>query len=176
MTKHARFSKVLTWALTLSVIALIWLYPLIAYADAGTVTPDPTPAGPVSEIFTMALKIVFSVLGLVASFLTMKAIQYFEKKTNIDIPASTEKMILDWADQGIGFAHEKSHQILQKTGTKLDGNEKLNLAAGFVADLIKKHELDAVAETKLKDYIESKLGTKRMDPQVPVVPADVPPA
>jgi len=160
MRKFAIFSKISTWMLTVGVLTIVW-FPTLAYAQTAPLPPE--QVGPASELLFMLLKIVFSVLGLVATYLTIKAIKYFEKKTNIDIPASTEKTIFEWADRAIGFAHEKSHQVLKSTGKKLDGNEKLSLATGFVNDLVKKHKLNEIAEGKLKDYIEAKLGTKRLE-------------
>lgn len=170
MRKFATFSKIATWVLTIGVFVLIWA-PSLAYAQATTTEPAP---GSASELMFMLLKIVFSILAVLASYLTIKAIKYFEKKTKIDIPATTEKALFDWADQAVGYAHEKSHQVLKKTGKKLDGNEKLGLATNFVLELVKKHKLDEMAETKVKDYIEAKLGTKRLEePGVPPPTAPV---
>mgnify|MGYP003417569591 CR=1 FL=1 len=161
MRKFATFSKIATWALLLGILALVW-FPAVAYAQDAA--PVPTEqVGPASELLFSLLKIVFTILGLVATYLTVKAIAYFEKKTKIDIPAATEKTIDEWADRAVGFAHEKSHQVLKQTGKKLDGNEKLSLATGFVNDMVKKHKLAEITEAKLKDYVEAKLGTKRIE-------------
>lgn len=172
MRKFATFSKIASWVLTIGVLTLVWLFPVIAYAQEAPAA-EPAP-GSASELLFMLLKIVFSVLAVLASYLTIKAIKYFEKKTKIDIPATTEKALFDWADQAVGFAHEKSHQVLKKTGKKLDGNEKMGLATNFVMELVKKHKLDEMAETKIKDYIEAKLGTKRLEE--PGAPPSSPPA
>ncbi len=173
-----RFAKVTTWAITITILAIIWLgHPMIAYAQGTTSTaPDPTTS-PVGELLMMVLKIVFSILGVVGTFLTTKAIQYFQKKTNIAIPQATEEMLLGWADHAIAFAYEKAHQVLQQTGKTLDGNAKLNIAVQFILDLVQKHGIDNVVEEKIKNYIEAKLGAMRMDnggAPVPVTPSTTP--
>lgn len=147
-----------------TVLIFLICYPIAAFAQEA----PPETVGPASELLFMLLKIIFSVLGVVGTWLAIKGVKYFEKKTKIDIPAASEKALFDWADQAVGFAHEKSHQALKSTGRKLDGSEKLSLATGFVLDLVKKHNYDVIAETKLKDYVEAKLGTKRLEePGVP---------
>lgn len=157
----ATISKLVTWILTFSVLCLVWIYPAIAHAQ-GTDISDAT-GSPVGDLLMMLMKVVFSVLGLVATYLTTMAINYFQKKTKIEIPASTEKMLFDWADQAVGLATEKAHQVLQQTGKSLNGPDKLNIAVQFVLDLAKKHNIDAIAEEQLKDYINAKLGAKRLD-------------
>lgn len=159
MNRTIAFYKTTTCVIMASILLLVWIYPTTAFAwDVGETT------GSVGgDLIMLVLKLVLSVVSVLGSILIMKAISYFEKKTKIDIPAATEKMLFDWADQGIGLAHEKAHQILQKEGTVLGGNEKLNVALQFVLDIATKHNLEGLAEEKLKDYINSKLGSKRID-------------
>lgn len=189
MRKYATASKLCSFFITAVVICILWL-PAIAHAADGSgsgagsgsavaaaATDTTTAAGSASDLLFILLKIVFTILGILATYLTTKAITYFEAKTKIDIPAATEKTISDWADQAVGLAYEKSHQVLQKTGQKLDGNAKLSIATDFVMGLVKKYNLDQVAETKVKDVIESKLGTKRIDDtgvSQPATPAPAP--
>lgn len=151
--------KVTTCVIMASILLLVWLCPTAAFAgDVGETTGS---AG--GDLIMLVLKLVLSIVSVLGSILIMKAISYFEKKTKIDIPAATEKMFFDWADQGIGLAHEKAHQILQKEGKVLGGNEKLNVALQFVLDIATKHNLEGLAEEELKNYINSKLGSKRID-------------
>jgi hypothetical protein len=172
MQKKFTMSRLASWTLFLTVIALVWLYPLIAHAQ-GSGSGDGSGASsgasgadttsPLGEVLLTAVKIVFTILGGIATFLTLKAIKYFEKKTKIDIPQATEDLIFSWADKAIGFAHEKAHQVIQKTGKSLSGPEKLDIAVAFVMGLVTKYGLDTSIENKLRDYIEAKLGMKRIE-------------
>jgi hypothetical protein len=154
-----------TWMLTAAILLLLWVvHPLVAHADGvSTVAPADTSTSPMGEVLMMILKIVFSVLGVVATFLTTKAITYFQQKTNIAIPAAAEQLLFDWADQAVAFAYEKAHQVLQQTGKAMDGDAKMNVALQFIMDLVKKYNIDNVMEDKLKNYIEAKLGAMRID-------------
>lgn len=170
MRKYVMLSKTATWLLTASLMMLLWIYPLVAHAQGTGLTSTLPAETPVSDFVMMLMKIIFSVLGILATYLTTRAISYFEKKAKIEIPADTEKMIFDWADQAVGLAHEKAHQVLQKTGTSLNGNEKLDIATQFVMDLAKKHKLDSIAEIKLNEYINAKLGIKRLEENGVIAP------
>jgi hypothetical protein len=157
--KNAKQVVFAAWLLAMLVLVGLWMYPGTAFAQAEV----PGEEAPAAELLTMIVKIVFSVVGILGAYLSTKAIKFFEKKTKIDIPAATEKTIFEWADKGVSYAHEKAHQAAQAGGRKLNGNEKLNIALQFVSDLVQKHNLDAIAEERLRRYIESKLGEKRID-------------
>jgi len=115
------------------------------------------------EILMEVVALVFSLLGLVATWLTAKGIKYFEKKTSIDVPAAYEATLAEWASKGVGLAQEKSHQQLQKLGTKLKGPEKMEVAVRFVRTMAENYGWDDIAEEKVRDYVESKLGLDRTD-------------
>ncbi len=163
MSRNGKFAFVASWYVALLVLVAIWVFPAMAWAQeaaSSTAVGETTPAG---EIMSMVVKILFSALAIVVSYLSTKAIKYFEKKTKIDVPAATEKMIFEWADKGVGYAHEKAHQLAQTAGRKMNGNEKLNIAMQFVSDLVKKYNIEPIAEEKLRRYIEAKLGEKRLE-------------
>jgi hypothetical protein len=65
---------------------------------------------------------------------------------------------------GISLAEEKARQTVVNLGEKLKGPEKLEIALGFVMALVKQYNLDDVAEAKIVDYIEARLGISRDDP------------
>jgi hypothetical protein len=159
-----KIAKSLTYITTVMLLAVIWLYPHTVLAQ-GEVTPE--ELNPISELLMMVLKVVFSILGILTTWLVTKGITFFERKTKIDIPASYENTIFGWADKGIGLANEKAHQTLKEQGKKLKGPEKMDIALGFVNTLIQQHKLDAMAQDKLKTYIEAKLGMTRGDKPVP---------
>ena len=85
-------------------------------------------------------------------------------------------MLFGWADKGIGLAYEKSHQKVQDLGEKLKGPEKLEVALAFVNGMIKQYELPEMAEEKLKNYVEAKLGLKRKDVGTSIEDAEATPA
>lgn len=157
MKKVLKISRNIAWLL----LPLSIFIPTIALADAAT--SDPSTGTVVGDIVMLLLKIVIFALSALASILITKAISYFEKKTKIDVPAAAENTLLGWADAAIGFAHEKAYQLLQSEGKVLSGNDKLNIALQFVLSIAKEHNIEGIAEDKIKDYINSKLGTKRMD-------------
>lgn len=74
---------------------------------------------------------VLSVLGLfIAAFLTAglrKLVQLIEKKWNIDIPDSIEKLMYEKAKWALGWAEEKAEKrLLYGDGLKTPGAEKLS--------------------------------------------------
>jgi hypothetical protein len=164
-------TKIVTVFLCLMMLAVIWLYPVLAAAQDA---PGLESTNAAQDISLLVAKIIFSVLSLLTTWLVTKAIGYFEKKTKIDIPASTEDLLHKWADKGIGYANEKSHQAIQKVGKKLTGSEKLEIALKFVIGMSKQYELPSLAEDKLTEYIESKLGLDRKDAGVLLEEATVP--
>lgn len=141
------------------VVLLVWNYPVIVIAQG--LANNSVESVP--DILMLLLKTAFSILSVLVSVLLVRVISYFEKKTKIDIPAATEKMLFDLADQAIGLAYEKAHQLLEKEGKILGGSEKLNAALQFVMNIATKHNLEGIEEEKIKDYINAKLGTKRMN-------------
>ena len=155
-------TRVITVAICALMLAVIWLYPTMASAQDAPVA-DTNAA---QEITLMVAKILFSILSMLTTWLVAKAIGYFEKKTKIDIPASTEDLMHKWADKGIGYADEKSHQAIKKYGKKLTGPEKLEIALKFVTGMAKQYELPTMAEEKLTEYIESKLGLNRKNDMI----------
>ena len=158
-----------TWTMCLCTLMLIWLYPTMSVAQDGVLVE--TSAA--QDFLLMAVKIVFTILSVLTTWLVGKAIVFFERKTTIDIPASTEDLMYKWADRGIGLATEKSHQAVKKHGKKLKGPEKLEIALKFVSDMVKKYKLEAMAEEKLTEYVESKLGLNRKDALVMLSEATV---
>lgn len=152
--------KALTIATSAALVAAIWLVPATALGQADAVMADTSVA---SEVIAWVMKIGFSILALLANWAVLKGIKYFEGKTKIDIPAQTEAMLFSWADMGIGLAKEKSHQAVKKGAGKLKGPEKLEIALGFVIDLAEEHGYKNLAENKIKDYIEAKLGLDRTE-------------
>ncbi len=143
-------------------LAVIWIYPVMASAQDAPVA-DTNAA---QDISLLVAKILFSILSVLTTWLVTKAIGYFEKKTKIDIPAATEELLHKWADKGIGYADEKSHQAIKKHGKKLTGPEKLEIALKFVIGMAKQYELPTMAEDKLTEYVESKLGLNRKNDMI----------
>jgi hypothetical protein len=155
-------TKIITIAICALMLAVIWLYPTMAAAQDAPVA-DTNAA---QEITFLIAKILFSALSILTTYLVGKAIGYFEKKTKIDIPASTEDLMHKWADKAIGYADEKSHQAIKKYGKKLTGPEKLEIALKFVTGMAKQYDLAALADEKLTEYIEAKLGLNRKNDMI----------
>lgn len=137
---------------------VVFLLPAVAFAQAEAVMDDTTAAG---EALTWVVNIAATTLALLINWLVLKGIKYFEKKTKIDIPAAQEELLMKLAEKGIGLAEEKAHQAVKKGATKLEGPEKLEVALKFVAKMAKEYKLPEMAEDKLADYVEAKLGLAR---------------
>ena len=170
MLRRFDLIKVITVLNCLALIAIIWMYPIAVAAQEGGVVAESSAA---QEIMLLVVKAVFSILALLTTYLVTKAIGYFEKKLGVDIPDTTEALLNEWADKGIGLAYEKSHQQLKKLGKKLKGPEKMEIALKFVIGMAKEYKLPELAEDKLKDYIEGKLGLKRGEGVTLEQPAEV---
>ncbi len=116
---------------------------------------------------TRLADIVFEILvPIVVIFATWGAhrlIALFEKKAKIDVPAKIEEQIDGWIERGIALAEEKSRAKVKSKTAKLTGPEKLEMAAGFVLDLVEKYKLQDLAKEKIEKRIEARLGTKRLE-------------
>lgn len=103
-----------------------------APAPAPAVKAEPAPASGDTQSWWQALLIpVLSALGLaIAAFLTTglrKLTQLIEKKWNIDIPDSVEKLMAEKARWLIAWAEEKAEtRLLKGDGVKTDGAKKLS--------------------------------------------------
>lgn len=105
-------------------------------AVAATKTDPPAPPAPAqsgdTQSWWQALLVpVLSAFGLfLAAFLVAglrKIVQLVEKKWNVDIPDSVEKMMYEKARWGVGWAEEKAEQrLLHGDGVKTPGADKLS--------------------------------------------------
>lgn len=143
-----------------TIVMVLLLMQGLAFAQEVAAAPEQSAFG---EILLEVLAGVFSLLGLLATWLVAKGIKYFEKKTKIDVPAAYEATLAEWASKGVGLAQEKSHQTFQNLGRKLEGPEKMEVAVRFVRGMVAEYGWDDLAEDKIRDYVESKLGLDRTD-------------
>lgn len=146
--------------------ALFVFFTLIfmtAMAFAQATDPSvPVPQAPVVEFFGWLVRLVFIVVSGAVMWAVVKAKNFFEEKTKIDIPKQYEDMLFGFATRGVALAEEKAHRIAKNSGEKLSGNQKVDVAMDFVRDLAKQYGLDKAAEEKVKNYIDAALGLERM--------------
>ena len=161
MSFQYNLMRAVTAVMAFTLFIVVWLMPAVAYAEAA----EAADMNAASDMMMMVLKIVMTVLGILATWLTTKGIKFVEHKTKIDIPEKYETLMHSWADKGIGLAHEKSHHLVQKTGERLKGSEKMEVALGFINGMIKQYELPEMANEKLEEYIHAKLGMGRPQPE-----------
>lgn len=112
--------------------------PVATPATAPAAAPTPT-AEPEQTWWQAALVPVLSTLGLfIAAFLAAglrKLVQLIEKKWNIDIPDSVEKLMTEKARWALAWAEEKAEaRLLHGDGQKTSGAQKLS----EVVDLLEK--------------------------------------
>ena len=138
------------------IIVLIILFPAIALADA----PMSTALGGVVELVAYGLGLLLATL---LSLLAKKVSDKFK----VSIPEKWMDSANALIDKGISYAEEKSKQAIKNNET-INGNEKLNLAAGFVLSMADDKKLIKLGEDKLKKLIEARLGQNRVDPLLPV--------
>lgn len=166
MKRIIGFNRSFVMIVTSLLLLLVWIYPSVAFAQV----LGGTTGSIAGDLLMLVLKLALVAVSVLGSFLIGKGITYFEKKTNIDLPRATEDMIFGWADQAIGLATEKAHQVLQNEGKILGGNEKMNIALQFVLDIATKYNLEGLVADKLRNYIDSKLGSKRLDKAITASP------
>ena len=101
-----------------------------AAATEAKETPPPTTEK--EQSWWKALLVpVLSVVGMfIAAFLTaglMKLVKLIEKKWNVDIPDSFERLMIEKAKWALGWAEEAAEKkLLYEGGTKTDGAKKIS--------------------------------------------------
>jgi hypothetical protein len=123
------------------------------------------------RLMGFGLDIAAPVVTLFAMWLAHRLIKAFESKTKIDVPAKYEEMIDAWVLKGVHYAEEKGRNAIAAKGPALAGPEKLELAAGFVADLAERAGFADMAKDKIMKLVESKLSETRVEaPPTPTNP------
>ncbi len=113
-----------------------------------------------SQLAETTIQLLAPILLLLATYLVRKLVLVLETRLKVHVSRETEAQIDEWAHQAIDLAEEKAHQAC-KDGLKVTGAQKIELAADYVQDLIKKYELDKKLgewpRTKVKDLIEARI-------------------
>lgn len=145
-----------------------------AVSEAATAAPVETAPAPVETAPAVATEpnavmqltdYAFSVLQVVLVLLVCwgvgKGVKAFEAKTGIEISDTIEARIDELAEQGIGWAVEKSHKKVKEGAAKLTGPEKMEAAADFVLSFAKAKGWDDWGRDAIEKKIEAKLGKGR---------------
>ncbi len=114
-----------------------------------------------TQLLDTAIQILTPVVILFLTWLAHKAIKLFEAKTGIQISEERERQLDGWVHQAVSFAEEKGHQVVKKNEAKLSGPEKLDIALGFVLDLVKKQGWDQWTSEQIQKKIEAALNLTR---------------
>lgn len=101
--------------------------------------------------------IIASILGTVLLVLVKGLIGKYAKKLDVETQGRLENLLSDLTQQGVAYA-EQWAKNRNKQGAKVPSNEKLHKAMEYIAAQIRKHKLNELAETELREKIEAMLG------------------
>jgi hypothetical protein len=117
------------------------------------------------HLVDLAFKLLGPVVVALGGYLAMK----LARKLGIDATEKQEAMVDAWIEQGVHLAEERARAAAKRSEAKISGHEKLELAAGYVADLAEKAGWADWTRDRLKAKIDAKLGSARTAP-VPATP------
>jgi hypothetical protein len=120
-----------------------------------------------TQIVDQVTQILVPVLAALICALAHKAVKAFSAKTGVAVSAAQEATIDGWIDSGIRYAEEKAHQAAQKGDSKITGHEKLEAAAGFAVDMVKRAGWDTWTRDMLKAKIDAKINVVKERPGSP---------
>lgn len=130
--------------------------------------PTAAPTGDKEQTWWQAVLVpVLSVLGLfIAGFLAAglrKLVQLIEKKWNIDIPDSFEKIMIEKAKWALGWAEEQAEKkLLYEGGAKTEGAKKINDVVDMLFEFADKSGYgDEWGREKIKKLAEGVLHLER---------------
>jgi hypothetical protein len=137
-------------AVVLMFLALFFGVAPLAFADNGSNTVGPSTL----TVFDDVVHMVAYTLGTLLIGLVTLAVRKLNERWHLSIPAAWLANLQTYVDHGIAYADEQAH----KTGNKLPGNEKLEIALSFVLRMIGDDKrVMALGEAKIRDLIEARL-------------------
>lgn len=104
--------------------------------------------------------ILASLIGALLLFVVRGFTKKYGDKLDIETKMKLDDLLSNLTQQGVALAEQwaKNRNKQLPEGTTVPGNEKLHKAMEFVAEQIRKYNLDELAEAELKDKIEAMLG------------------
>lgn len=154
--------------------------PAASSTSSAAVTTPAAPNTFLSNLVDGVLKISAAVILVFGTWGAHRVITYFEDKTGIVLPASTETLIDGWCQQGIALAEQKASVAIKTKTQAIAGSDKLQIATNFVWSLVQQYGLVDYAQTTIVSKIEALLGmqtataTSTAPATTPIAP--VPPA
>jgi len=82
----------------------------------------------------------------------------FTSKLDAQTKVAVNEMLMNFVGQGVAYAEQESKRFRKQAQERMNGDHKLDLAVAYVAGEIKKFNLPQLAETELKNKVESYLG------------------
>lgn len=127
------------------------MYPLIIAAL------DPH----LSVILDHAIAALGVLLGIVVPVLGAYLVMLIKKKTGLELSAQAEAKLQGALLDGVSFAEEWARKKVVSGEEKPASAQKLDAALKFVKDELERLGLTDIAEEKLRDMLEAKLGLTR---------------
>lgn len=122
-----------------------------AYADGGAT----------QELSDQLVNILGVALGGVFLTLINRAIDAFENRTGVEVKAQQRQFVNSIVDMGISFAEEQTHKAIKNKIAKSSLPAKLDVATGFILDIIKNSSAADLTKEQVQMMIEARLGTIR---------------
>lgn len=138
----------------------------MAFAQDGEADGD---VNLVTRLADLAFDILTPVLIILAGWLAHRLVGIIEKKFSVDVPERQEALLDTWIEQGIHLAEEWSRNKVKHEAKKATGPEKLEVAAGFVLDLVESRGWIDWGKERLLAKIEAKLGHQRVTSEKPAL-------
>lgn len=118
----------------------------------------------------LSAPLVTMILGVLGTWVVRK----LGKKWDVEKQGAAIKLTNNMVAAGVSFAEEQARKALRTDKVKTEGADKMQSAVDFVMQQLDSSGLPGIAETELKDLIESRLHQERSKPDgiVPSDPAD----
>lgn len=101
------------------------------------------------------------VLTVGIPLLVRLGLRYLEKRLHIETTAADEERLIRAAQQGVDFAEEQARKRLKVGGSPLSSQDKLDLAAGYVQDVLARHGVDRMTQAEIERVVEAVLTRRR---------------
>jgi len=144
----------------LMVLALC-LVPSVAFAQ------DADPQSWQLYLAENVLEVVLSLLSVVGTAVGVKLYQYVANKLGLERDAAAEQKIADLVERSIDLAEEKSRQLVRAGKGPMPGQEKQRAAVDAVSKWLRESGLSELAEERLKELVDAKIGRRRNGAPLP---------
>lgn len=110
--------------------------------------------------------ILIGIVSVVFLALSTGLIKKYCAKLDIESKAKVEEMLFNITQQAVGYAEQWAKNKAKTTNEKAQSPEKLHKAMEFIAEQIRKYEIDKIVADEVEKKVESMLGLNTLQQQI----------